>query len=158
MGRTLIHIESGRKVKKPLRYVHSEGTGWSITSDIPVEGILECDVMTRKLPGCLGTYWYPSDSVYQGEVAFDSLCEQEVSSTSNSSRNIFHTTPSLTTSDIPEEEDKDFVCEEYGGEEDCGDEGGTVECIDEEGEYEEEEEECEEGIEAYGNEDWSDGE
>ena len=103
-----------------------------------------------------GTYWCPSDSVYQGEVAFDSLCEQEVSSTSNSSRNIFHTTvplrPVITRGTMC------FVCEEYGGEEDCGDEGGTVECIDEEGEYEEEEEECEEGIEAYGNEDWSDGE
>ena len=51
----------------PRHYVHASddgANGWKITSDTPLDGILDADVLDRIFPGRLGTYVYPIDAVF----------------------------------------------------------------------------------------------
>ena len=49
----------------PFDFVHHEGNGWCITSSRPVnyEFVVEGDILDEVLPGLLGYYIYPRDSV-----------------------------------------------------------------------------------------------
>ena len=47
----------------PRKHVHLQAGGMTVSSDVPVECIHECDVLDVRLPGELGCYVYPSDAV-----------------------------------------------------------------------------------------------
>lgn len=46
------------------RVVHRATSSWTITSNEPVEAVLDCPLLSCELPGRLGTYFYPKDAVF----------------------------------------------------------------------------------------------
>lgn len=56
-----LETESGGVAAK--QHVHHETEEWQITSDVPVSALTTAEVLSRALPGRLGCYVLPSDSV-----------------------------------------------------------------------------------------------
>lgn len=124
-----IALESGSRGVPPKKHVHVRTEDWQITSDTPMdESLLSCDLLPRSLPGKLGCYILPKDSVLTRvngmpcDVAYyQSLLSQE--STRTELRRIpdivHHITVSSDILESEEEEEED--CHEGDGqeEEDC---------------------------------------
>jgi len=65
------------------RHVHHASETWQITSDIPIECLLECTPLEETLPGKLGTYVYPEDAVFH--------CKEKVHTTTKDLSNAIET-------------------------------------------------------------------
>ena len=63
-------------------FVHQEDEHWCITSNVPVQDLLDCAVLDELLPGSLGTYVYPSDAV---------LCRKERTTTTGDVQTLIET-------------------------------------------------------------------
>ena len=57
-----LHREEVESVA-PKKYIHHETNSWIITSDVPIREMLNANVLSKALPGLLGCYVLPSDSL-----------------------------------------------------------------------------------------------
>ena len=61
-----LQIATMRSGARRGAYVHLEvPREWRITSDVPVEAMLDADVLDERLPGLLGSYVLPRDAVFE---------------------------------------------------------------------------------------------
>ena len=65
----------------PKRHGHVRAHGWTVTSNVPIEALLDAEVLDRALPGWLGRYVLPSDAVVHYDdgrrVDWDALIASE---------------------------------------------------------------------------------
>lgn len=133
------------------KYVHVTTDEWNITSDIPIgDDLLTCSILDRVLPGLLGGYVLPFDSVFHLRAKatttladFKAVVEFERESHGRAyEERLNHMSVSLITDDVHEEEEEEEECEEEEEEEE----------EDTEGESEAEGEEMEDVEDGWGSE------
>lgn len=58
-----VALETMRENTPRGKYVHHATDEWVITSNMTIESVLHCALVTKLLPGLIGTYIYPVDAV-----------------------------------------------------------------------------------------------
>ena len=58
----MVSLETFRE-SPPLKYVHVDEYDFQVTSSIPLSKLTECAAITKPLPGRIGRYILPKDSV-----------------------------------------------------------------------------------------------
>ena len=53
-----ISLETGRTAAAQKAHLHLHTDMYRVTSDVPPEGLCDCDVLERTLPGVLGCYFF----------------------------------------------------------------------------------------------------
>lgn len=145
MGEKLIsgfEINSLKYSNGPYKFIHFSDKNLEIRSSYSLEDVLECNILTKTLPGNLGKYIFPSDSVLilkDGSKISKAMFNKILENYSRHSEKINHTDVIF---DVPTEKSTMEVIED-----DESDINGelTEEEIDEDGE--EEDDEWEEGEE-----------
>ena len=76
-----MHLATLRKGAPKRKHVHVRQHGWTVTSNVPVEALLDAEVLDRALPGWLGRYVLPADAVVHYDdgrrVDWDALLASE---------------------------------------------------------------------------------
>lgn len=145
----------------PRKHVHLHAGSMTVSSDVPVECIHECDVLDVRLPGELGCYVYPSDAVLhvsnENALTFMARYRKETATKQRQmveAEQYNHLTVAKRESNPRREEEEEEDEDGEDGEEEDNDEDEDGD--DEDGDDEEEDDDAQPPLEE--GEQWSDDE
>jgi hypothetical protein len=118
------------------RVVHHATPEWTITSNEPLEALLHCPLLSRTLPGRLGTHFYPEDAVFAmrhvrctRRAHWETTLAAEMSSRRETTDTVVHVTaerlPEATAHSASDGSDNDMD-EEDALDEDAEDDGAST--------------------------------